>query len=637
MKSTIKLFKALPIEVNKKKKVDEEILTETVKRGFVFSPEVIANYPKSELKTLIKTIEKEIGLTAEKMNRTFHKSWKKVRDADIVQLVYEQIVHYITTYGFESLGIYDENSVYMPAEKLEIPEVAPKNVNLVIIRGYTKEELKTRLLQLLNTGIALKGDTIKDVVDVATFVDVNEEDINIIKNKEVKANLYDYLNVFPKNPTEFLRYLIYKTTNNTLLIKDTITIEKIKSEDCLSVLRLLKQYQQKYGLENLATIFYRFKPIFLAFRVNKQLKKIINRIRRLAIKHHVPMQEDYLNNITAKIKRKTFIPIEHLEAKLDKVNFFRKVRLAYALKFRTKKDVDSILYRIRNGRSWAKEFKFTETSEAKRILEVVLNSIIKDMKKQVKGKKIYIPENLHYALPITEKQFVGDFPSGTYVTIPKDMIVGIHWENTDKCRVDLDLSMMSMSVGKIGWDGQYRTEGREILFSGDITDAPKPKGATELFYIKRQKQDAFIFFVNFFNGYGETDVDFKLFVAQETVKNMRHNYMVNPNNIKAITKTTIDANNRQKMLGLLTTTTQECRFYFAETALGNSISSSGSKHSEQSRKYLLDFYKNTITLNDLLITAGATIVTDKEKCDIDLSPENITKDSLLKLLINREV
>ena len=85
-----------------------------MKNGYILSPEVVFNYPNIDI--LLTTIDEEIGLSGKQMNASFHKSWQKVRDADIIQLVMEQIIHYITTYGFERLGIYDENSVYIPNE-----------------------------------------------------------------------------------------------------------------------------------------------------------------------------------------------------------------------------------------------------------------------------------------------------------------------------------------------------------------------------------------------------------------------------------------------------------------------------------------------------------------------------------------
>ena len=84
--------------------------------------------PKSAPEEVFKEAVKLYGKDGEKWNQTFHKSWEKVEKAPIEQLVLEQIVHYITTYGFEELGIYDKNSVYIPKEKLEIPEL-DKDIN----------------------------------------------------------------------------------------------------------------------------------------------------------------------------------------------------------------------------------------------------------------------------------------------------------------------------------------------------------------------------------------------------------------------------------------------------------------------------------------------------------------------------
>ncbi len=633
MKSTIRLFKAVPIKTKIKKgqilSPSKEILEKTIKRGFVFAPEVIYNNSEKALLELIEFIEEEVGLTAEQMNSSFHKSWQKVRDASIEQLVLEQLIHYITTYGFERLGIYDKDSVYIPNEKLEIPELK-EGITLVVIKGYTKEELKEKLLALLQTGIALSKDTIDDVTDVATYVELNETEIANIKNKEVKIALYDFLDLIPENPVEFLRYLIYKTISKTLLIKDKATIEEIKITKNLSINALFVKYKKQYGLKRLAEIFYRFKPIFLAFRTNTQLRTIVNKIRRLAKKYHKPMKVDYLNEVTAIIKKTDDLDLEKLEEALSKVNVFRKIRLAYALKFRTKDDISSILYKIRNGRGYATTFNFRNKATAQGILDVVLESIVKDIKPNVKGKKICIPEYVTYTLPATEKQFTGDFPSGTYVTIPRDMVFGVHWENVDHHRIDLDLSLMNATIGKIGWDSSYRTGDRSVLFSGDITDAPKPKGASELFYVKRQDMGTYILFVNYFNYDEKIEVPFKIVVAKEQITYFKSNYMLDPNNVVAISKTKI--NQQQKMLGLLVTTPDECRFYYAETNIGKGITSSETEFAEHSRKYLFDFYRNSISLNEVLELAGAKIVTDKVNCDIDLSPESLEKATIISLL-----
>jgi len=632
MKSTIKLFKAVPIKVKRKKKASDTLLEITISKGFIFSPEVVYNYSEKELTELVKRIEKEVGLTAEQMNASFHKSWKKVKEASCEQLVLEQIIHYITTYGFESLGIYDENTIFIPNEQLYLPDIKIDKVKLVVIKGYTKEELKEKLLKLLQTGIALGEDTITAVLDVALFVELTKEDVATIKNKEVRVLLYDHLGIFPENNIEFLRYLVYKATDKPFFIKDKTTIAGIKNKKNLDVLGLLNRYGSKYGLEKLAEIFYRFKPLWLAFKTNNKLNSIINKIRKLAKKYHKPMREDYLNEVTAKIK-KDEIDVEKLKDELKRVNTFRKIRLAYSLQFRTT-DVKSILYKVRNGKGYATEFEFNKKKESKGILDIVLDSIAKDVRKNVKGKKIYIPEYVNYTLPATEKQFVGEFPCGTCITIPKDMIFGVHWEDQERYyRIDLDLSLINATVGKIGWDRYYRSDDRKVLFSGDVTAAPKPKGASELFYVKKQIKQSFVLFLNYYNFDENIEVPFKIIVAKEQVKQFGRNYMVDPNNVVATVNSKI--NKPQKMLGLLVVTTKKSKFYFVEASLGASITSSDSEFAENARKYLFGFYKNAINLGDILERAGAKMVKDKEKCEIDLSPENLEKDTIINLVTNK--
>jgi len=628
MQSTIKLFKSLPIEKFGKKKASKKLLQKTINLGFVFSPEVISNYSDAELIKFSDFIAKEFCLTGEQANSSFHKSWKKVKDASIEQLVMEQIVHYITTYGFESLGIYNEESVYLPSEKLEIPKLDVKSFEFMVIKGYTKEQLKEKTLNLLKTGIALAENTMNDVLEICEFVNLNEAEVDLVKNKEVKIALCDYFNIFPKNPTEFLRYVIYKATGKTLLIKNNQTIEEIKESTTKGLAHLFKRYERKHGLPELAKIFHRFKPLFLAFKTQKA-GPIINRLRKSAIEHHKPMPIDYLNEVTKEISNDR-LDESKLKLELKKANVFRKIRLAYALKFRTQ-DVKSILYKIRNGKGYATKCSFKKKTKINSTLKIVLDSIVKDVKKNVKGTKIFIPEGISYSLPATEKQFTGYFPSGTCVETPKDMIVGVHWDNTDDHRIDLDLSLINIEEGKFGWDSSYRNEERTILFSGDITDAPKPNGASELFYVKQQVSNSFLLMLNYYNhDDSKVEVPFNTFVAQEQVSNMKQNYIVNPNNIVSKANSSIKV--KQKILGLLTTTTKNCKFYFCETSLGKSISSMDNDYTKDAVNYLTAFYKNTIDLKYVLEKAGAKIVDNKDKCDFDLSPEKLEKDTILNLI-----
>lgn len=636
MESTIRLFKALPVESKQGRikalvhrsydRKSENVLKETISKGFLFTLEILYNYPDTT--HIMNLVNKAYGRSPEQLNQTFHKSWAKIRDASIEQLVIEQIIHYITTYGFEALDIYNKDSIYIPNEQLDAPELQ-EDIRLVIIKGYTKKELKDKLLDLLGSGIALHEDTIGDVLDVASFVGLSAEDIDLVRNKEVKATLYDSLGIVPRNPTEFLRYVIYKATNKTLLIKNAASVSAIKGRNNLDIARCFDLYEKEFGLAQLAEVFYRFKPLFLAFRTNTKLKKTINRIRRLAEHNHKPMPEDLLNTVTAQLRHDQSVLNDRFYHALESASVFRKIRLAYALKFRTTADADSILYRIRNGKSYATTFSFTNQTGAQAAYDAVMQSLIDDIAKKVRGKKIFIPAGIKYGLPATEKQFTGDLPSGTYVGMTEDMVVGIHWENVSGNRIDLDLSLISPEVGKIGWDGNYRGGNKNILFSGDMTDAPKPYGASELFYISQQVRGAFILFVNYYNFNPDIEVPCKILIAHEKPIDPATHYTVDPNNIVALSSTTIKV--KQKNLGIIVADKRGCKFYFAESDIGGSRSASSGDYTEQARKYLLNFYTNSIVLNDVLVAAGADLVASATESDIDLSPESIDKNSILEL------
>jgi len=657
IKATLRLFKSVPTN-NELECQQDPLFKDTIPLGFVLSPKVSREYYGNR-NNLVFIIQSIYGLSGEKLNQSFHKSWNKIKDSSLEQLYIEQLAHYCTTYGkgheheyldakepqfgvddlahkvanledFEMNKVWDQDYIYIPKEVLSIPEIT-EDIKLVIIKGYTKEELKAKLLKLLNSGIALKDDTILDIVEVANYVELNVDEVLKLKNKEVKCIMFDKLNMIPENPVEFLRFVIYKTTGATLIIKNKELIDKIKQSDQAERFNLFNKYAKQYNYKELATIFYRFKPLFLAIRYNTTyLKVIINKIRRLARKYHEPMKEDLLNNITSLVKNHKDFDIFSFENALNNSNIFRKIRLAYALKFRTT-NAKSIIYKIRNGSGYATDFDFKNKERSERILGVLLDYIAKDIEPNVKDKVIYIPNYINYTLPATEKQFTGFFPSGTCIQVDNDMLFGIHWENVQHHRVDLDLSLMSVNA-KYGWDGYYR-EGSSILFSGDMTDAQKPKGATELFYVKKQSTNSLILMVNNYNYCDEIEIPFKIIVAKQHLDKLPMNYMVDPNSVLAIADTKILQ--RQKILGLIVTTPESNKFYFTESAMGKSITSKKVNYLEKSRQFMVDYYTNAITLKEVLERAGAKIVNERTDCDIDLDPETLEKDTIINLLIKK--
>jgi hypothetical protein len=614
----------------------------TIPKGFMISPSTIATYTSQEIDSLIKVVEKELIISRSQMNNAFHKSWDKIANASDLQLYIEQIVHYMTTYGPWSSEEHTEDNIFIPYEKLEIPELT-ENIPLLYIKSITKDELKEKVLGMLSSGVALKKETIELLSPMLDLFDFTEGSISELKNKEVKIILYNKKNIVPGDPLEFLRYLIFETTGKTLIIKNSETIELIKTNlDQLPALRnriesLFKNYDTSHGLKLLSQIFYRSKLIFLAFKATDYLSSVINKLRKLAIKTHHPMKEDYLNSITKHVKNNHPIDIPTLKEELSKVNIFRKIRLMYALHYRTL-DCESIAYRIRNGKAYSKALEIKDKDGFKETLEVVEKSVIEDLKKSVEDKNIFIPSMIDYALPSSEKQFTGNFPSGTRVHVPEHMVVGIHWENQKGKQIDLDLSLIDISGVKYGWDGSYRNKDRSVLFSGDMTSAPLPNGASELFYVKNLEKGVYMLSVNYYNYDANIPVPFKIFVGFDNeFKNMSKSYMLDPNNVLASTSTV--ANRKQKILGSLFISEDGCEFVFSEMYMGKSISlNTENEYVRHTQSYLYNFYRNSISMKELLDKAGANMIEDTEGVEeyIDLSPEALQRDTILSLITNKK-
>ncbi len=208
------------------------------------------------------------------LNQTFHKSIDTVVKSSREELFIEQLIHYITTYGFEELGIYNKNTVYIPAEELDVPELSDK-VKLIVINPITKDELKEKLWGLVGSSIPLASTSVKHIINLYSYLDVDENNIDKVKNREVKTALYDKLNIIPKDNIEFLRYLIFKLTEKTLLIKDIDTIYSLKYSDKSIALKLLNSYEERYSLVPLSEIFNRYKPLFIALKTSEKCSKYI--------------------------------------------------------------------------------------------------------------------------------------------------------------------------------------------------------------------------------------------------------------------------------------------------------------------------------------------------------------------------
>ncbi len=601
---------------------------------------------------IINEAIKQYGKDGKKWNETFHKSLSIIKNTSNEDLFIQQIIHYITTYGFEKLGIYSKEKVYIPVEELNIPELDINKIELLVISPITEKELSSKIMNLITSSVALSKQTIEDILSLSCYIDKNR--IEEITNRELKIALCDEYNIVPKEPEEFLRYLIYVLTGNTLKIQNDIQFKELKNSNKLKVCDLLEKYlvdEESYN--KLSSIFLRNKKLFLALKISKKdnanynneikfkLNRYINKLRKLANKNHKPLKKDILDMLTQDINIKD--EENTILSALDKVTIFREVRILNGISYRLS-NTNYIVYKIRNGSSYATELR-PRSNEHIRLLKnrynIIKKHLISRVSKNVKDKKIFIPKNVSYTVPTSEKQFNGNFPDGSYIEIPRDnnLIYGIHWNNlntdTFEERVDLDLKQIS-KTRVFGWDHDYKSSNGDILFSGDITDAPLPDGATELFYVsKSYGNDAFLITVNNFTG-NDKDIPYEFIIAKaneniesdESIK-----YILDPNNILEKLELVIPSTTINTVVGLIKIG-DNIRLYLNNFGQGNSITSSNDTTTLISLNYLQSYSEIQLKLYDLLKECGAILTDSPDNVDYNLSINSVTRDTLISLLSN---
>ncbi|MEO1033283.1 MAG: hypothetical protein AAFX55_17985, partial [Bacteroidota bacterium] len=118
--NTLKLFNAVIAKPsNEKPYISDE--------GYIIAPNAL--WAKDRIITFLKA-EK---LNGNDLNKTFHKSWSKIKNSTRFELYVAQIQHYMSTYGSNF-----ENEVYIPEEVLSIPDV---KLNYKVINAYSIEEM----------------------------------------------------------------------------------------------------------------------------------------------------------------------------------------------------------------------------------------------------------------------------------------------------------------------------------------------------------------------------------------------------------------------------------------------------------------------------------------------------------------
>ncbi|WP_312993718.1 hypothetical protein [Chryseobacterium flavum] len=558
--------------------------------GFIIEPDAV--WAKNE----IMSFYAKEKLNGNNLNKTFYKSWKKIKNTSRFDLFIEQITHYISTYGSDF-----QSEIYIPAEILNVPDM---KMVFKVIKAYTVEEMKEKCLSLLRSGIALKEETIDDLL----YILHNELEYNFtgkenIRNKEAIIKIADLYNIYPENPVEFFRYVIYKTTTTTLLIKNDDLIHLIKQSKFNPTALF-----ESFGLEKLAEIFNRFKPLFLAYK--NRAPKVINKISKLSKIHHKPLVSNPLNDATNTLLENSDW---HWLENATPFALFKALSACYSRIY----GQDTFVYRVRNGKSWVKKGKETYVNQFN--YDFILD-FLKLKYENLSGKKFYFPEHVEFALPTSEKMFVGNIPTGTRFYAER-LAVGIYWEDRWGAR-DLDLSGLNIT-GKIGWNAAYNHGDGQLMYSGDMTSAPN--GAVEYLYANKGLCEPTLVMNNVFSG--NADCGYKIIVGKGD--NISYDYMMNPNHLFAEAR--CNSVQKQMILGMLVAKNEKQCFVLLNFGAGHSHVSGNNQVSMMATTALYQQWYEAMSFNELVKELGAEITTEKAEADFDFSLESLEKDSFIRI------
>ncbi|WP_299272125.1 hypothetical protein [uncultured Psychroserpens sp.] len=607
--NTLKLFNAVLAKTsNDKPYISDE--------GYIIAPNAL--WAKDRIMAFLKA-EK---LSGNDLNKTFHKSWLKIRNSSRYELYMEQIKHYLSTYGSNF-----RDDIYIPEEILSIPNV---KLSYKIINAYSIDEMTQKCLNILASGMALKEDTVDALitilVDELGYTFTGKEHI---RNKEAVVKLAEYYDIYPSNPVEFFRYIIYRATDTTLLIKNDALIELIKDSSYNPA-----QAFNTFGLEKLAEIFNRFKPLFLAFK--SKAPKTINKISKLSKTYHKPLISNPLNDVTNALITDNDI---HWLDNATPFALFKALSACYT----RNQGQDAFLYRIRNGKSWVKSntvstvvrknmlVNLLKKNKAAKYKGVVPENtvfkqnyafLLKYLKQRfdLSGKRLFFPEDITYALPTSEKMYVGNIPTGTRF-YGKKLAVGIYWEDAWGAR-DLDLSGLNIA-GKVGWNAAYNQQQGNLMYSGDITSAPN--GAVEYLYANKGLNVPTLIQNNVFSG--AADCGYKIIVGKGD--SVSKDYMMNPNKLFADIR--CESVQKQTILGILIPKKDKQCFVLLNFGAGHTRVSGNSEVSNLATKALYQQWNESLSFDSLVRALGAQITDYKDEADFDFSLENLEKDSFLKL------
>ena len=463
----IKLFGAVVLDKGQKKGFNTSIIQRGVVTNFTANVEQTA-----AIKSLFETI-----------NVTTLFSRDERLNSDPYELIVKQILHYIEIYGLDTPGLFD----------LEVTK--GKILPVRFIQGISKKELQEKMDELLYSNRPVNdAELVKSVIEENAL----KYEIAKIQNNEIRCVLFDAASDKFANGDDAVRYIVYKTTKDCMLIKSDQVLKGVVTNGALVSPKFLENH-----INELAAVFNRHKRIILSLK-SKKNRPVINKISKLSKTLHVPIVEAI---------NKKFISLA-LNGKIDVKKTLAKIDVRDKLKYLNLLEYklaghDFDIFNIRNGKIHREDDrKVYDQKTIHLVMADILESLKKDLK-HLKKANILLDKNVDFGLPVSRKQTIGRVPFGTRVCVGvgKHISSGVFWKNSWGSR-DLDLSSIDLSGERTGWGQMSGYDNNNVVFSGDMTDAPEPKGAMEFLTSQR---GSYGLNVNIYNG--DLNTTFELVVG----------------------------------------------------------------------------------------------------------------------------
>ena len=361
--------------------------------------------------------------------------------------------------------------------------------------------------------------------------------------------------------------------------------------------KLAKSYKQKYRLwkiierkvkpERLSNKWINIKKKFKYIHKNfKEIKTVDSTWKKLVKENEFDKAVSFLNKQSKNYILQNFTHLYKIFEEKNKSDILLQmfedsimdlqykdvryiIKLINTIRDRiTGKDFSKItrmpVFVIRNGKVFIKQDEdgidryFNINNSIKKFETVLINKLyqlVAATNFDFEKKTVYLHESIkNYKISFSDKsKFNLELPApfsfvdlkGLVETKENYLTFGIHWFNMETTRVDLDLSAILFIADNndftncykegVSWNTRFNINDN-LIFTGDVTNAPKPKGATELILVnpsfidKQQKINKKILVicdVRDFTRYGVQDAHFvithltKKFIEKTVKKNSK--------------------------------------------------------------------------------------------------------------------